>query len=70
MADYSEDGFIQKLTGLAQNNDIVEVDLYSKLDVCRGLRYKDGRGVLVGLTKIGDVVGYDVVDGRSEEHTV
>ena len=64
MADYSEDGFIQKLSGLAQNNDIVEVDLYSKLDVCRGLRYKDGRGVLVGLTKIGDVVGYDVIDGK------
>lgn len=64
MADYSEDGFIQKLSGLAQNNDIVEVELYNKLDVCRGLRYKDGRGVLVGLSKIGDVVGYDVIDGK------
>ena len=63
MADYSEDGFIQKLSGLAQNNDIVEVELYNKLDVCRGLRYKDGRGVLVGLSKIGDVVGKAFSDG-------
>lgn len=64
MADYSESGFIDKLTVLAQSNDDIDVSLYQKLDVRRGLRYQDGRGVLVGLTKIGDVVGYDVVDGK------
>jgi len=34
--------------------------LYTKYDVKRGLRYTDGRGVLVGLTRIGDVVGYEI----------
>lgn len=63
MADYSENAFIEKLTQLAQNNDVIDTKLYQELDVRRGLRYPDGRGVLVGLTKIGDVVGYDIVDG-------
>ena len=38
--------------------------MYQKFDVKRGLRYSDGRGVLVGLTQIGDVIGYDVIDGK------
>ena len=63
MSDYSENFFIEKLSELAKGNDVIDPDLYQKLDVRRGLRYQDGRGVLVGLTKIGDVVGYDVVDG-------
>ncbi|MBO4320070.1 MAG: citrate/2-methylcitrate synthase [Treponema sp.] len=56
--DYSE--LIQKLTKLAQNNDPIDTSLYQKYDVKRGLRYSDGRGVLVGLTHIGDVVGYEM----------
>ncbi|MBP5697891.1 MAG: citrate/2-methylcitrate synthase [Treponema sp.] len=55
MADFS---FINKLSVLAQNNDPIDPSLYQKYDVKRGLRYADGRGVLVGLTRIGDVVGY------------
>ena len=56
--DYGE--LIQKLTKLAQNNDPIDTSLYQKFDVKRGLRYADGRGVLVGLTHIGDVVGYEM----------
>ena len=37
---------------------------YEKYDVTRGLRYSNGTGVLVGLTKIGDVVGYEMKDGK------
>ncbi len=33
-------------------------ELYEKYNVKRGLRNKDGTGVLVGLTKIGEVRGY------------
>lgn len=33
--------------------------LFSKYGVKRGLRNEDGTGVLVGLTKIGNVVGYE-----------
>ena len=51
---------MQKLTKLAQCNDPIDPALYQKYDVKRGLRQADGRGVLVGLTRIGDVVGYEV----------
>jgi citrate synthase len=42
----------------------IETDLYDKFEVKRGLRNKDGTGVLVGLTNIGDVVGYRKEEGR------
>ena len=42
----------------------INPDLYEKYDVKRGLRYANGTGVLVGLTKIGDVVGYEIQDGK------
>ncbi len=38
-------------------------ELYNKYQVKRGLRNEDGTGVLVGLTRISDVVGYK----RTEE---
>ena len=60
-----EKPFLDKLTKLAQNNDPIDPALYQTYDVKRGLRYSDGRGVLVGLTRIGDVVGYEVdKDGK------
>ncbi|MEE0026910.1 MAG: citrate/2-methylcitrate synthase, partial [Atopobiaceae bacterium] len=43
--------------------DEVPDDLYTKLDVKRGLRNADGSGVLVGLTTISNVHGYEKVDG-------
>ena len=43
----------------------IDADLFKKLDVKRGLRNEDGTGVLVGLTNIGNVVGYDrLPDGK------
>jgi citrate synthase len=36
----------------------IDSELFEKYDVKRGLRNADGSGVLVGLTKIGEVVGY------------
>jgi len=30
----------------------------------RGLRYPNGTGVCVGLTRIGDVVGYEIKDDQ------
>ena len=36
----------------------IDVDLYKKYNVKRGLRDADGRGVLTGLTEISDVVGF------------
>jgi len=45
-------------------NDYIDSELFTKFSVKRGLRNDDGTGVLVGLTRIGDVHGYEVVDGK------
>jgi citrate synthase len=42
----------------------IETELFEQFEVKRGLRNKDGTGVLVGLTNIGDVVGYKKEDGK------
>lgn len=49
-----------------QRVDRVPDELYDRYDVKRGLRNADGSGVLVGLTTISDVHGYNKVDGRIE----
>lgn len=60
----SEHSFLKKLSMLAKHNDPIKPGLYEKYDVKRGLRNKNGTGVLVGLTHIGDVVGYEMKDGK------
>lgn len=55
---------VQKLSLKVELNDQINPNLYQEYDVKRGLRYSDGRGVLVGLTQVGDVVGYEVRDGK------
>lgn len=52
-----------KLKKLAEKNNQIEAELYQKYDVKRGLRNKNGTGVLVGLTGIGDVDGYRIENG-------
>ena len=42
--------------------DVVPSELYAKYDVKRGLRNADGSGVLVGLTTISNVHGYNKTD--------
>lgn len=37
----------------------IDAELFRQLDVKRGLRNEDGTGVLVGLTNVGNVVGYE-----------
>ncbi len=44
--------------------DQVPPNLYRDLHVKRGLRNSDGSGVLVGLTTISNVHGYEKIDGR------
>ena len=54
------DKMIEKLSSRAVLNNPINPDLYEKYDVKRGLRNANGTGVLVGLTRIGDVVGYEI----------
>lgn len=41
----------------------IDNSLYDKYDVKKGLRNKNGTGVLVSLTKVSDVQGYEIKDG-------
>lgn len=50
---------IYKLSDEMKNCTKIDADLFKKLDIKRGLRNEDGTGVLVGLTNIGNVVGYE-----------
>ncbi|MDR0320631.1 MAG: citrate/2-methylcitrate synthase [Treponema sp.] len=45
-------------------NDYIDSGLYGKFSVKRGLRNDDGTGVLVGLTRVGDVHGYIIDEGE------
>lgn len=51
--------FFQKLEEMVRESCKIDNDLFEKFDVKRGLRNNDRTGVLVGLTNIGDVVGYE-----------
>jgi len=53
---------LDEATRLAIANNSIPPELYTKYNVKRGLRNADGTGVLVGLTSIGDVHGYIMVD--------
>jgi len=51
---------VAKYSELTKQNNTIEPEHYSRYNVKRGLRNQDATGVLVGLTKIGDVHGYIV----------
>lgn len=48
---------------LCKKNCEINPELYTKYDVKRGLRENNGKGVLVGLTKIAEVKSYTIDDG-------
>ncbi|MCI5898935.1 MAG: citrate/2-methylcitrate synthase [Firmicutes bacterium] len=54
---------ILSLTKLAESTSKIDPSLYAKYDVKRGLRDINGKGVLAGLTDIGNIHAYDIVDG-------
>ena len=55
---------IEALTKICEENSRMDVSLYEKYDVKRGLRDLNGRGVLAGLTHISNVVSRKLVDGE------
>ena len=56
---------IEALTKICQDNSKMDVSLYGKYDVKRGLRDINGKGVLAGLTQISNIVSSKIVDGKS-----
>lgn len=56
---------IAKWGKLAVDADIIDTELYLKYEVKRGLRDLNGKGVLAGLTRIGEVHSYIIRDGET-----
>ena len=56
---------IEALTKICEENSKMDVSLYGKYDVKRGLRDINGKGVLAGLTQVSNIVSSKVIDGKS-----
>ena len=59
------DGRLEELVRYCLISGALDLDLYQKYDVKRGLRESNGKGVLTGLTEISDVIGHKTVDGEN-----
>ena len=58
MKEEQTKGFIEKYSKLVSERDVIDNELYRKFDVKRGLRDISGKGVLVGLTEISEIISY------------
>lgn len=57
------DNFLAQEFGKSQYYTDIKNSLFREHGVKKGLRNEDGTGVRVGLTRVSDVVGYDIIDG-------
>ena len=55
---------IERMAEMCRKADVIDSDLYTKLEVKRGLRDLNGKGVLAGLTNISDVCAKEIIDGK------
>ena len=55
----TEKELIQNLSESIKRTTNIKKELFAEMSVKRGLRNDDGSGVLAGLTRVGDVVGYE-----------
>ena len=55
---------ISALTKKCADTSTIDLSLYERNDVKRGLRDVNGRGVLTGLTHISNIVAFDEIDGK------
>jgi citrate synthase len=58
------DEYYERSAQIIDTDSYYSPDLYSKYNVKRGLRNENGTGVVVGLTEIGDVLSYEIVDNK------
>ena len=54
-----KDYLVYKLSETIKTTSRIDKELFTQYNVKRGLRNEDHTGVLVGLTRVGDVVGYE-----------
>ncbi len=60
----TDNNYFAKLEESVRASCHIDTELFEEFEVKRGLRNRDGTGVLVGLTNIGDVIGYKKEDGK------
>ena len=60
--DLSEN--LEKLNADIKRAYTIDESQYAHVDVKRGLRNSDGTGVIIGVTGVGSVQGYSVIDGE------
>ena len=63
--DLKNSVWIERLSAMAESSSLVDSSLYSQYDVKRGLRDISGKGVLAGLTQIGEVQAQTQVGDQS-----
>ena len=66
----NESEWIERLSGMAVASSQVDSALYAKYDVKRGLRDVNGKGVVAGLTQIGDVQAHPEGDETGPGHLI
>lgn len=59
----TRENFLAQFYGKSQNYTQIPNQWYKEYNVKKGLRNEDGTGVLIGLTRISDVIGYAREDG-------
>ncbi|QEK13569.1 citrate/2-methylcitrate synthase [Crassaminicella thermophila] len=62
--EHKDNAILEFLADLALKNNLINPEFYEMYNVKRGLRNKNGTGVLVGLTDIGSVEGYILKDNK------
>ena len=55
---------IERLTEVCKEHSSLDLSLYGKYDVKRGIRDINGKGVLAGLTQVSNVKATKIVDGQ------
>jgi len=63
MSNELVNSFIEKYSSNMQEHGAIDNELYTKYEVKRGLRDISGKGVLVGLTEISEIISYVIEDG-------
>jgi len=56
--------FIDNLSNTVRKNTNIHSGLFKQFNVKKGLRNENGTGVLAGLTEVGEVQGYELIDGK------
>ena len=63
---FVDQAFLQELSESFRLNSQIPSDLYTRYRIKRGLRNADGTGVLVGVSRLGNVHGYIINEGERE----